>query len=343
MLEVGAQPTTAEDRLTNVRAAVLRGGELIVADGGDQTIRAYDAASGRLIVRTAGWGVAAGFFEMLAWADVCRNGVVYGFDPISDRVTKFDRALRAIDVIELPDRGDQRIEGVVCGRGDRLLILYSSRGEGVSVGPYRPWMELVELSPINGSGRRLGWFPGTERYRFVGLDGPRPLGKVTKVVGLDDSMVIVTNDGWRVAVYDYEGRFLRHIEVPNDGLRQVTEADIDRRVALQDDPNTRLEDRDPRSMLVSRDYPTHFPPYKHALESGAGHLWLQLYPRPGELREQWLVLNTSGGIVARLTTPERFRVLSVPDTAVVGVTEVVDSTMREQRVQIRKIIPGGAR
>ncbi|HEX9690881.1 MAG TPA: hypothetical protein VGA22_02160 [Gemmatimonadales bacterium] len=121
-----------------------------------------------------------------------------------------------------------------------------------------------------------------------------------------------------VAVYSTTGAVRRVIRVLDRDL-QLTDRDaagaIDLTVA-RESPDRQIATR---ARLVAMDTPATRPAYGSILVDRLGNIWVGGYTRYPAVRREWTVFSDDGRLLGDVEMPDRFAVLEVADTWVLGV------------------------
>lgn len=142
--------------------------------------------------------------------------------------------------------------------------------------------------------------------RLVSIDRTLPEDGGTSTFG------VAVSDGWGDTIYsrryEYEPR-----EVDDEAIDQIVEQGAARIQGAFQSPE------DAETFVRSAMFlPSYYPPVTNAVFTDEGRLWIQRENVPDE-PERWLVLNESGDRVARVTLPERLRVVVIRDDKLWGI------------------------
>lgn len=164
----------------------------------------------------------------------------------------------------------------------------------------------------------FGSFPGPDRYRHAGSDGPLPLGKQLSVTIHGEKVLIGTADEYVIGSFSMQGT--QEALIRRDvGRRRITARDRDR---YTDEQLARVRDPARRRSLAGwyRDlsFPEFFPAYASLKTDPDGNLWVQDYVRPGEERVLWRVFDSTGVYLGTLELPRGFTVFQVGRDFVLG-------------------------
>lgn len=290
----------------------LPDGAILVADAGDNTLRAY-SEDGAFVATWARGGQGPGelrFFGGLA--RLAADSVVV-WDRWSRRLTVFDEngaVGREITVREAPEAhllgaiGPDRLvfervvefeftasefEAILTGRGDRTGI-QRQQGE-------------VEVWDATTGGRvaAIGPYAHTEHHfpsRDVRYFGPVRFAR-GMITGVWGSLVIAgPNDTYELRGHGADGgleRIIRWNRAPIPAEDRHLEA------FAAENPG-----RNTNAPMA-----THLPMFDRVVGDELGYLWVRDYDMPGEETVNWTVFDSEGAIVTRLATSDRLRLWEI--------------------------------
>lgn len=319
-----------------IGAVRLSDGRIAVADAHAKQVR-YFAGDGRFLRSTGRNGGGPGEFRSISWIGECGGDSVFVYDYSLARMSvlnpsgEFARAF--VPQTSVTGRGPS---GIACSDGGFLAVATRSN-DAVrrKVGPHRLTAPIAVISRTGHLEKDLGRFPGPDRYRHPGSDGPLPLGKDVSVAVHGNKVFIGTADTYSIGVFASNGR--QRALIRKAGVRQrITAADRNRYIQQDLD---QLEDVNQRREMASwyrgLSFPEFFPAYSVLLTDPDGNLWVQDYLRPGEDRTKWSVFDGTGRYLGTLSLPERFTALHVGSDFVLGrwVDSLGVATVRQYPLQ----------
>lgn len=309
-LEVGVLEGDPEHRLDRVRGVAVRDdGGVVVANGGDNTVRFYDAAGA--LVETAG-GTGGGPSELRGVTGLSRVGdrIWIRNDPHGYRIYDPSGALVGSRSVPLEPPQDARSIRArdVFADGSVLLEAGPQRqeGEGARVDSVRllrqaaPGVDLAPYAVVPAA--RYG--PGAD-----GSDPMQRFGPLLFLAVSGDSLFHGSSDDHEITVRDTAGTVLRRIRW--DGERErVTASQIE-------------------GGTEAHAYPERHPAFRRIVATRQGWLWVERVhpddPPRGDANPvrsgftTWDVFDGDARWLGTVATPPRFRVLEVGADYVAGV------------------------
>jgi hypothetical protein len=302
-----------------VGAAVLPGGEIAVADGGNHVIRIFDG-TGKHLRSFGRFGEGPGEFEGLWWVGLCPNGELLAVDPTlgrADLISSSDG--KFIRSVALPPwlRGNDYLS---CDRGYEITALLkqpSKLGERGKVTRFpAAVVRFVHGSP---SADTLMELAGTDYYfaSRVGGFSPLPLGANAHAAANGGKVYAAQNGEATVDVVDLAAGTRLSFEhglplsdVTADGWRNA-KSDLIESVPLA---RTRKLLQD---VLSEAPVPELHPAFLDIAADGSGRVWLRL---PGFSSESvWRVMTHDGRHVASVTLPSNVKPLDIGTAHLLGV------------------------
>ncbi len=320
-LQLGAvEGDTPESFARVVDAVRLADGTIVVADGGNFQLRFFDA-DGRFLRSVGREGEGPGEFAGITQLATCGADSVIAWDPWLRRASFFD--LRGEYVRGLALEGPPPSGSVYgrwgCGSGGEVVLMGWPRSDGIPEGLHRPPVP-VALADLE-DGRitvDLGEFPGDDRYGTPGGSGPAPLGRRTLLAMGRGLAYVGTGDSYEVRGYGMDGALAVLIR-RSTAVFPVTREDLARyrEDELRDvsDPNRR---RSRERWLEELEFPPTFPAYAAFRADPEGRLWVQRYPRPGELGTEWAVFGVEGEWLGDVVMPLGLEVFEIGRDYVLG-------------------------
>lgn len=326
-LTIGGLDAPESQQLFEIAGARrLPDGRIAVADGGSAEIRIYDAA-GTLLTVHGRRGEGPGEFMQPRLA-----GVTAG-----DSLVVYDGNLRRVSIL-LPDSGFVR-SYLVGGEGGGFPValgttadggpvfgggMYFSSQDGFPSGVVRPLSRYVLVAPDGSLRGDLGDIPAAEMFaRTSGRSfsaSRLPFGRVTAAAAAPDRLWLGTGDSWQIRAFTPDARLARIVrfDLP---LAPVTsdlvDADLAERLEDAADEN---EARQVRASMAEIPIPQNVPPYEYFLVDALNHLWIGEYLLPAERARTFIVIDSAGNAVGRLTMPERTRPVHIGEDFVLGIS-----------------------
>ncbi len=325
LLRVGVVDGDPAYQFSMVAGAVrLAGGGVVVADGGFQEVRFFDA-DGAHVRSTGGTGSGPGEFTGLAGLGPTPGGGVWAYDFPLRRVTVLDAAGDVAGLSRLPAEPPAlNAVGMLADGSLVLRQLWGARGVAgaATTGLRRDPIAYVRFGPAALD--TLALVPG--RAVYIGDEGGRgvmmtpifPHNSAGAVRG--DRVVIGSQDRFELDEYGSDGQLARRVRLP-DGELEVGPGDvaeyIDRYVQGVE------PDRRPgiRTMLEGLPAPDWLPAYGSVMADRTGHLWVAEWTVFSETPRRWTVLDPTGRWLGAVEVPEGFAPLDIGADWIVGVEE----------------------
>lgn len=293
---------------------LLDDGGIVVGEG-DGSIRVF-GPSGTLLAEAGGEGQGPGEFSYLSSVHTLRGDTILAYDPVAYRLTAFDRLGGVAFTTRLEPAG--AAPELYVGRDTEgrhvLSVIHPAPSDPSRVSADR--MEIRRYSSDGGAWESLGFYSGMRRVRSPVPFSPHPLGAVigSTVVSTDGLKPILT------VTVDDETRSVP-IKV---GVAPVSRAEAWVRLeeALQDEATR-------ERLAATLDGPAwdSIPHYSDLLTDPEGRLWLKHYAPSSDshwvLRQReggsWAVVSTDGQLIASVSVPDHFRVMTIGRDRIAGV------------------------
>lgn len=302
--------------------ALLGSGEILVADGGSNEIRVFDAA-GRHARTFGGRGGGPGEFDFLGDVQLLPADSILVVDYNAYRVSLFgaDGSLAASSPIENPSR----IPGARLPDG-RFWRMITLRATGdLALGPHRDSIGLVAHGLNDAAEDTLVRLPGHE-VLFIesGAAGgpariaaiPRPFGLRQLVVFKGDTLIHGDGAAPQVTVRDPGGRPVRILRWSQPAAALTPE--LRERYRTERLAYVRNEQQR-RTLDLRMDHlPERVPAFDQLLTASDGHVWLRRYMLPGDSTSTWTVLAPAGPWQADVVLPPRFDPLHIVGDRMAG-------------------------
>ncbi|MEK9507028.1 hypothetical protein WI460_02380 [Gemmatimonadota bacterium Y43] len=307
---------------SGIRGTVaLSDGRIVVADGGSNTLRWYDA-SGVFLMQRGGSGEGPGEFSRLGPIVRTDDDGLVVTDGALHRITRFSSEgellmTTPIEGVTVPGPAHPLAEGafVVGAAG-----FSSTQMTGEEEGLYRASEPLIRIRSEVDAVDTLGIFPGPEIYFRTRSFGGHPFSRGFYYGTAGDRAFVAGAEGFVVDVYAGDGRHLRSIRAPSVDLTLTDEligAYKDEALRLAAERGERAESST-RSALADMIFPKERPAYGRMVV-GDDAIWLEQHSggvTPTVSR--WAVFDHDGAFRGTAEFPAEFRLSTVGDGRVVG-------------------------
>lgn len=304
-------------------AARLSDGRIVVANGGTNELRFYDA-SGRHLRSVGREGEGPGEFRDLQRVWKLRGDSLLAYDFFPARLSVFSPTgefVRSLRVIA-PDGRQVLVRGPL---EDGSLVAQGApiwSAAGSTTGIVRDSVPYYRYGPGGVLEATLGTFPSTEVYRVVTGDDwrltslPFPRRPVSVVAG--DRFHFGPADDYEIQTYTAAGALERVVRVAST-RRPVEPEDIEQ---FRRDQLERAEREGSRPsmerMLARMPLPETMPPYEALAVDAEGHLWVADYRASPEEPGTWNVFSPDGQLLGSVPMPRGLRVLQIGPDFVLG-------------------------
>jgi hypothetical protein len=327
ILDIGVLDGDPVYQLYGVRDVGSWGGvRIVVADGGSEQLRVYDARGG-FVHAIGGEGEGPGEFSRLSAALLRPGDTIVALDTRQRRLTAFDGEGALAWSAPLPEGGS--FPPTSDGFDDGSFVLdHQGRGvPGVEESPVGQIFEtttfLVRYSadvvPIDTIGEfratQGAWIPWTNNAPAIDLD--IPFGRRLRYATRGAVTYVGEGNGYEIQAFGRDGSLIRIIRRLGVDLR-VTDAAVDSfwSVRMTDDPSSgeyygRLAASTPR--------PEQRAPYGALLVDSGRHLWVAHHGLDFGPPTVWDVFAAEGQWLGEVTVPEGFQVFEVGEDYVLGV------------------------
>ena len=335
-IDIGGSTTDPNYQLTRIVGSTqLDDGSIVVAVGGTQELRWYDA--------NGNWRHSAGgtvTFASIEWIGRLGAQAVMVFDFGNLRLSVYDsegqiQQSRTLVVTFQASpssaKGVFNDSSVLAVRDVKswapTMIRAGSTPEGLVRGPAAAFRYGADGAFLNS----VGSFQGAQRIfstgqgRFVRVTPP-PFGRTTVFAASNDRFYVGTQDEYELSVYDVQGGLtgILRLDRPN---APTTEQDIGRYKRGRLAGVHELQKADREAELDALPYPETMPAHGPIRVDGDGNLWVA-DPRPfGDERQVWNVFDSEHRM---LGTVELLRDLVVHEF---GSDYVLGSMTGEDRIQ----------
>jgi hypothetical protein len=334
-----AAPSNESTPLLEASGAMrFASGSVVVADQGAFNIKFY-TPDGRLVREVGRRGSGPGEYQTPRVLGACGSQHVLIYDGALGRITVLDDTGRLVETWRIAMSESERAPPmtIVCGRGRQAALLgwtpdVPTPNTSTPVAHRGEVLLNVRVMARDGATERVGRFRGPDRMRWPTSDGPRPLGRATHVAVGATRLYVGTADSSAIEVRAIDARGVNRtprapIALPFERQR-IERADItrfvDRVIALN--PNYSADQL--RARYADMEFPTHFPTHGELRTDPDGNLWVEQYRQPGEMQSLWIVFDRDGRPRGRVVLPDRFRLLEIDATGVLGTWEDADEVLR---------------
>lgn len=307
-----------------VGATRLDDGRVIVADAGFGELRCF-SPEGDHAWTAGGLGEGPGEFRVLDWVRPFGPDSLVAYDRSLRRITVFDRngaVGRTVNVRPPNSALSPTVMGVLA---DGSLILRAAphvTPNTVSPG-INQWEELVlRYTPHGQLVDTIATVLGSEYLALVVAGRrnilPRPFSPHSVVAVSSDRVYVAYTGDYTIAEYDLAGTLQRLVRLvaPNHPVTAAhRELYAQNWLAETDAESDRSRIR---RLLEIAPFPDALPAFSSILIDADGHLWVENYRVPGELRIVYSVFDVDRGLLTTVAVPEGLRVSEVGRDYVLG-------------------------
>ena len=317
-------------------ATRLPDGRIVVADGGSNQLRFYDAR-GTYLRAVGGSGGGPGEFEHLRGLERCGADSLFAFD-LRWRLTVFTadgRAARDLDP-KLPG-GDMPPYALACSPTGRFVVTgWGDIEREHRLGLYRSMTRVWTLDAAGGAAGDLGEHLGSERIGTRGGSGPHPFGRATRVAVGADAVYLGSGERLEIRRHAHDGRLTHLWRAPAEELA-ITPAvrDAHRAAMLQrvDPARHPALERELREMPM----PDGLPAFTRLEVDGTGHVWAERFRVTGDTAAvRWAVFAPDGALLGHVALPPRFALHEIGDDYVLGTATDDEGVQRVQLHALRR-------
>ncbi len=338
-LSIGVVRGDSAYQLYQVRGATrLSDGTIVVADGGTQELRYYDA-SGKFVRAAGGRGGAPGEFQALLEMVRIPGDSIIAFDWRLRRLSLFGPhggLARTVSLASDAGKAPLMLAGALDG-GRFLAMRESVLGPGsIPEGYARDTMRLVELDDSAARTADLGPFPGGERFVQI----TRRNGKIASMQMMTlpfsrNAYVAVgggrvwagSSDRYEIRAFGPGGKLLEIVRRTDMTPKPVTDAMKSRAVEARlasrkrDSPNLSASDlAAARKVLAALPAPPTEPAFTTLRVDPRGDLWVSDFRPPWSHDDPstWSVFAPDGRWLGTVTVPAGLDVYDVGRDYVLG-------------------------
>lgn len=335
-VRIGALEGAAEYLLDNVQHVTrLSDGTIVVANGGSQELRYYDAA-GEHVRTVGGTGEGPGEYRTISYMRRLAGDSLLIFDSRNRRLTILDAAgshSRNESTLQ-----DGTAMGVQAALEDGTLLIQVSKTritpESVEMARDTVYFEVVG----NAAATRLPYeYQGGERSMTVNSADGQIFGIQIRTVAYArnrvvaagrDMFVVGSTDTYELHVADGTGTVHTIVRRPDVQPQPITDELIDAwhewQLEMQRADGREVSEADAatrRSQLQAQTRVAGTPAYERVVAAQDGGFWVEDFapPASGSEVERWSVYAEDGRMRGVVDVPTGFRVLHVDDDVVIGV------------------------
>jgi hypothetical protein len=320
-------------------ALILDDGRVVVADGGDSELRFFDP-EGRLEATVGGEGDGPGEFRMIQAVGRVAGDTVWVYDFSHRRLTWIGPDAKLLSTRSLtPPLGSGLAVGVL---GDGSFVVgeswsSASLPEPLTIGLARGSVAYVRYGRDGMMLDTLALLPGREIVR--GQEGGRPtMGSVPFAHAaahaiLGGRLVLGDESDFSLTVWRPDGA-PEVIVSWRRGSLELTDSEVGAWIEAEVAARPEAERAAARTRWSEVPVPLLRPAYGRILADSEGYLWVGAYALPGQDATRWDVFDSDGSWLGPVQLPERFRLLRVGSSRVLGVRR---DAFDVQRLEVRAL------
>jgi len=337
-VDIGAG-TAPEYQLSRViRSTRLDNGTIVVADGGTQDLRWYDA-NGNHVISVKG----STTFSRVEWIGRLGSNSVMVFDFGNLRLSLFDgtgELQQTGTLVVTFQASPSSVKGVFADSSvlavrdvkswAPTMIRSGDAPEGLVRGPAAAFRYSADGTFMDN----VGTFLGAQRIfskgqsRFVRVTPP-PFGRTAVFTVSNDHFYVGAQDKYEVSVFNLDGSLNAIVKLEHENT-PTTEANIDRykRARLAGVHELQKEDRERE--LNALPFPETMPAYGPIEVDLEGNLWVADARPFGDEPNRWTVFGTDYRMLGVVDTPHDFTIHEIGGDYVLG--SVTEDDMDHVRV-----------
>lgn len=297
-------------------------GRIAVLNRGTDEVLLFDG-QGRYVARHGGEGDGPGEFRSLSSVLPLSGDSLGVYDSGHKRMSIFGPDGRLGREFTLSGV-DGDFEKVFALPGGGFAVFAQSGMRDATPGVFRPVSESFSIDPEGARNGSFGDFPGAEL--FIGrVAGMVLFGANSYAALVGDELVVGTATGPELTFHGNDAKLRRIVRWP-DHDRRVTDQRVEEFIATAE--AALPEAARARAREIFREVPRSetYPAFEDVLASPEGELWVGEYRGPEMVlpgarspERDWLVFDSRGVAVGRVTTPAGFQPLHVATNEVLGV------------------------
>jgi len=302
LLDLGAVEGDPVLQFHNVSDATrLSDGRVVVANGGSNELRYFDAA-GEFLLSVGRDGEGPGEFRVLVWIEATAADSVVAYDWDLFRISVVDPQGTFVRSYQIRQIAEQEFLYATGLFADGSLLAQTLGGRP-RMGAYRDTLTYYRLREGGAEADRLGRFVGGEKFFWSegnnrGL-ADHPFGRASHTAAGDGLFLHGTADAYELALHALDGSVVRLVRKQHTPLR-VTAGDIE--AYREDKLSTAREFW--AGLFPHITFPEAMPAYRRALLDREGHIWVEEYRRPSDDMPRWTVFTPDGQLLGTLTAPK---------------------------------------
>ncbi|MXW18423.1 MAG: hypothetical protein F4X60_14245 [Gemmatimonadetes bacterium] len=320
---IGVREGEDHDMLHRVRDATkLSDGRIVIANGGDDELRVFDA-SGNWLESWGGRGEGPGEFSGLDHVDTWPGDSIIAWSGPGSSILVFDSEGNFGRSFKL-ERNDEDPMGfyvfpaAVTAAGSILAGQIPSIFDRVRV-------EIRDAE--GGLQSSLGEHPGTEHHRVESISGSRRMitpyevifGPAVAQVPWGDLIVHSVGDRYEIRAFAEDGalaRIVRRDHAARPPTAEEVQGYIEERVAGY--PDVLVAEQ--RKLYESVPVAENMPAFTSVMVDRRNHLWVEEYELPGEERpgSLWTVFDAQGRVLGFVETPDGLEIFEIGEDYILG-------------------------
>jgi hypothetical protein len=318
-VSIGEVEAAQEYMFSQVVGAVrLSDGRLVVANGGSNEVRVYDA-SGKHLSTLGRAGGGPGEFQTLRALWLLPADTLLAVDARNNRVTVYTPGPTLSRSFQL-----QSVAGISGRLADGSYLLTVGVAPSMDMKDFQGLIEFnglvlrrsAEATTVDTVARAKGghsYVNPTTRRQY-----PFPFGRTAQIAVAPARFYYADTHSTEVGIYDPTGKRLGSVKL-RPSSRPLTDADIEKWIEVD------LARRNAAQKLDARNDFKQIPPLKRTPEFAAmkvddlGNLWVRHYGPPFDPSPNWDVYDANGAPLARVRLPARFDPFHIGRDFLVGV------------------------
>ena len=361
-VDIGGGGTEPGQDLDQVAGPVrLSDGRIALSNAGTNEIRIYDA-QGVHQRSTGRAGSGPGEFQNMTGIWLGPGDSLMVLDVMVRRLSVMDKDgafSRALSLggagggfVPVDGKVDFAIPVAWLKDGSMLGMSQSFTVGQARSGVYRDSVTVIHYGPDGAARDTVGRFPGTETEQVpLSMAGrsfpaplPVPLGRQTVGAAHGDRYYVALNNSWEIEVRGADGALKQLIRARVTPV-PITEADQaahrkEQAELMMGVPMMRNMPEALKTQLTAHidqaKYPATLPYFAGLLVDEDGNLWAQEVPKPGTKSQIYVVIDPSGRMLGKVTTPPDLRVSYVGKDAVYGIWKDADDLQHVRVYPLRK-------
>jgi 6-bladed beta-propeller len=319
LAEVGTTEGDPHYQFTVMVGGVMLPDETVIADAGSSSLRAF-SNTGEFLWEAGRKGEGPGEFQYVTSLALLPPDSLLVYDRRLLRVSVFTARGTFTRSFKL-DVDD--VSGVF-PVPDGSLVLATGGSSGLLPSPPKENVPERERDPVYRVDREgghldtLGVFPGMEWVMVARGIGPPPFAHHTSLTIRDTTVVIGTSDDMSVQIRSLDGALEGLVRLRGVDL-SVTDADM---AAYRTMMLGLVRNEEQRTMIQERldamRVPARKAAYGRVEVDGEGDVWLEDVAVGSPFPPGWSVFSPDGRYLGRVGAPERFRVLELGASRVLG-------------------------